>query len=158
MNYVDEFLTLVKSMNDQGVDYVIIGGAALNVHGLVRATEDVDVFIAPEASNVERLKAALRAVWEDPSIDEIVAGDLLGDYPVIRYGPPEGTLYVDILTRIGEVTKFDDLRWESVEIGGVSIRVATPHTLFLLKRSTLRSIDRADADRLAKAFGFDEED
>jgi hypothetical protein len=60
---------------------VLIGGAALNAHGLVRATEDLDVFIAPNAQNVERLKQPLRSVWNDPCIDEIDAAELCGTTP-----------------------------------------------------------------------------
>jgi hypothetical protein len=41
---------------------------ALGFHGLARATGDVDLFIRPEAENIERLQAALRTVFADPSI------------------------------------------------------------------------------------------
>ncbi len=140
------------------MEYVLIGGAALNVHGLVRATEDVDVFVKPASQNIEHLKAALRDLWDDTSIDEIEADDLLGAYPVIRYGPPEGSMYVDILTRIGELAQYDELSWEMISIQGVDVRVATPRTLFELKRNTVRPIDQADAKRLADAFGLGEED
>ncbi|MBA2663154.1 MAG: nucleotidyl transferase AbiEii/AbiGii toxin family protein [Bradymonadaceae bacterium] len=158
MDFIAELLKLIASLNDHQVDYILIGGAALNVHGLIRATEDVDIFVAPIEANIERLKAALRGVWDDPCIDEIMASDLCGDYPVIRYGPPHGTLYVDILTRIGELATYDDLAWESIRVRDVDIRVATPQTLFKLKRGTVRAIDRADAQRLALSFDINEED
>ena len=92
-------LRVIASPNAAGVEYVVIGGVAMNVHGLVRATEDIDFFVRAEPNNVARLKEALRAVWNDPSIDEISASDLCGDYPAVRYGPPTGELYLDILTR-----------------------------------------------------------
>lgn len=157
MDFVAEFLQLLDSLNRHQVQYVIVGGAALNVHGLIRATEDVDVFVEPTHENIENFKDALRAVWNDPSIDEIDAGELMGAYPVIRYGPPEGSMYVDIMTRIGEVAEYDDLDWETVTVRDVDIRVATPKTLYRLKNNTVRPIDRADAQRLAEAFDFGEE-
>jgi hypothetical protein len=46
------------------------------LHRLARATADVDLFVRPDAANVERLKDALRAVFADPSINEISAADL----------------------------------------------------------------------------------
>ena len=140
------------------MEYVLIGGAALNVHGLLRATEDVDVFVKPTPLNIEHLKAALRDLWDDASIEEITPEDLLGDYPVIRYGPPEGSMYIDILTRIGSLAEYDDLDWELISIQDVDIRVATPRTLFELKKGTVRPIDHADAARLADAFDFGKED
>lgn len=38
----EKFLALLKALAHEGVDYVLVGGVALNVHGIVRATEDVD--------------------------------------------------------------------------------------------------------------------
>ncbi len=157
MDFTSEFLRLLDSLNQHQVEYVLIGGTALNVHGLLRATEDVDIFVKPTVENVERLKSALHHLWADASIDEIEAQELMGPYPVIRYGPPEGSMYIDILTRIGELAEYDDLDWEIVSIDGVDIRVATPQTLYQLKRSTVRPIDQADAARLADAFDVGEE-
>lgn len=158
MDFATDFLRLVDSLNRHQVEYVLIGGAALNVHGLVRATEDVDIFVKPTPQTIEALKAALHDLWDDPAIDEIKADDLLGAYPVIRYGPPEGSMYVDILTRVGDRAQYDELGWEEISIQGVDIRVATARTLFELKRNTVRPIDHADAKRLADAFDLSEED
>lgn len=157
MDALDDALRVIASLNRSGVDYVIVGGVAMNLHGLVRATEDLDIFIRPEADNVERLRDALRALWSDPSIEEITADDLCGDYPAVRYGPPEGTLYLDILTRLGKATRFSDLEVEEREVAGVRARVATPLTLYRMKRDTVRPIDHADAAALRAAFGLEEE-
>jgi hypothetical protein len=70
------------------VDYVVIGGVAVNFHGIARTTEDLAVFIAREADNVARLREALHSVFADPSIDEISAEDLCGEYLAVRYVPP----------------------------------------------------------------------
>jgi hypothetical protein len=154
---LDDALRVIASLNQAGVDYVVVGGVAMNLHGLVRATEDLDVFIRPEPQNVERLRRALRSVWDDPSIEEITAEDLCGEYPAVRYGPPTGSLYLDILTRLGEATRFADLDVEEKEIEGVRIRVATPATLYRMKKSTVRPIDHADAAALNTAFGLDDD-
>ena len=156
MDALDDALRVIASLNEAGVDYVVIGGVAMNLHGLVRATEDLDVFIRPDAENVERLRRALRALWTDPSIEEITAEDLCGEYPAVRYGPPEGTLYLDILTRLGEATRFNDLEAEDREADGVRVRVATPRTLYRMKRDTVRPIDHADAAALRAAFGLED--
>ena len=59
------------------MEYAVFGAVALGLHGLARATADVDLFIAPDAANVERLKAALRTVFKDPNIEDIAAEDLV---------------------------------------------------------------------------------
>jgi hypothetical protein len=46
----------------------------------------------------------LRAAYDgDPKVGEIRVEDLLGDYPAVRYYPPGGDLYFDVMTRLGEV-------------------------------------------------------
>ena len=117
---------------------VLVGGVALNVHGIVRATEDIDLFVRAEDANVERLKDALREIWNDPSIEEISAEDLAGDYPTIRYGPPGESFVVDLLSRLGEAFDYDDLEAELVVLDGVTVRVATPRTLYEMKKEVTR--------------------
>jgi len=158
VDYIASLLRLIAALNDAKVDYIVIGGAALNLHGLVRATEDVDLFVAPTSENIERLKIALRAVWNDPHIDEISHEDLCGDYPAVRYGPPEGNLYLDILTRLGEATRYDDLEAETIKVRDTAVRVATPMTLYRMKKDTVRAIDRADAQVLKDAFEIEDPD
>lgn len=154
---LDEALRVVQSFNEAGVEYIVIGGVALNIHGLVRATEDLDVFVRPDEENIRRVRDALKAVWNDPDIDQITAEDLLGDYPAIRYGPPEGTLYLDILTRLGETTAYADLEAEDKQVAGITIRVATPRSLYRMKKDTVRPIDHSDAASLRRAFHIEED-
>jgi len=147
---LDKLLALVRAMNREGVEYITFGAIALWAHGIVRATEDADFFIAPSEANIDRLKRALRSVWTDPSIDEISAEDLLGDYPSVRYGPPDTELYIDFLTRLGEAYSFERLRWQMAEIEGVPIRVVTAEQLHEMKSGTVRPKDRMDAEALRK--------
>ncbi len=86
---------VLEALERERVEYVVFGGIAVNVHGLARATQDLDIFNAPEAANVERLKRALQAVFGDPEIEEIRADDLLGDYPAVQDVPPEGDFHLD---------------------------------------------------------------
>jgi len=157
-----EIVRVLASFEREGVDYAVFGGVALNFHGIVRATEDLDVFIRPNPENVERLRRALRSVYEDPNIDEIDTEDLLGEYPAIRYYPPsseeEDELYLDILTRLGEFADFDRLEIEELEVEGVKVRLVSPRTLYWLKRDTVRDKDRADAAAIKQKFDLKDED
>jgi hypothetical protein len=103
----DRFLDLLKALARERVDYVLVGSVALNLHGIVRATEDVDLFIRPVAENVARLKKALASVWDDPDIGEITITDLARDYPTIRYGPPGEAFVIDLRARLGSAFAFD---------------------------------------------------
>jgi hypothetical protein len=102
-------------MQGEGVEHVVIGAAALNAHDILRATEEVDMMARQTEANVARLRRALRSVWDDAAIDEITAADLAGDYPVVRCGPPEGSLYIDIVARVGEAFPFDAIECELID-------------------------------------------
>ena len=144
-------MKVFEALEDKHVEYALVGGVAVIFQGLPRATEDVDIFIKMDQTNVERLKGALMSLYEDPCIDEITLGELQS-YPVIRYGTPEG-FYIDILARLGEAVTFDDLDVEMVEVHGVKVRVATPETLYRLKKDTVRPKDQQDALFLEKLIG-----
>ena len=154
---LDRFLVLLRALNREGVEYVVIGAVALGLHGLARATEDVDLFVRPTSDNVAGLKRALSAVWSDPDIETIDASQLAGEYPVIRYGPPDGAFTLDILARLGERFEYDDIEAGVVEMEGESVSVATPRMLYVMKRDTLRPLDRADAAALRRAFGLEDD-
>src|ERR1044071_719825 len=103
----DEIMRALRAFQEAGLEYVLIGAGAMAFHGLVRATEDLDLFIRATAENVERLRHALRAVYQDdPNISEISSEDLPGDYPAVRYYPPSGDLYFDVLTPTWRSSEF----------------------------------------------------
>lgn len=124
------------------MEYILVGGLAVILHGVPRVTEDLDIFIKREGANLERLRRALREVFEDESVDEITLGEL-AQYSVLRYGTPHN-YYIDIMDRIGEAFSYGDLEFEIIHGCGLSIRAATKETLIKLKERTLRMVDQAD--------------
>lgn len=154
----DEIIRVLRAFEAAGLEYVLIGATAMGFHGLVRATEDLDLFIRATPENVERLRAALREAYDgDPHINEISSADLLGEYPAIRYYPPTGDLYFDVLTRLGESTRFENIEAEIKEIEDAHIKVATPAALYRLKKGTVRVQDHLDAAALRERFDLKDE-
>ncbi|MGH2748479.1 MAG: nucleotidyl transferase AbiEii/AbiGii toxin family protein [Actinomycetota bacterium] len=154
---LEEALKVLSALEAEGVRYVMIGSMALAAQGIVRATRDIDLMVASDRDNVERIKRALRATFHDDSIDEIGPDDLAGPYPVIRYGPPTGDFIIDLIARVGDAFSFDSIESEELIVEDVRIRVATPEMLFKMKRGTMRAQDRADAESLRDKFGFKED-
>jgi len=153
----DEVFRVLEAFQASGLEYVLIGAAAMGLHGVVRATEDLDLFIKATPENVERLRAALRTAYDnDPNIEEISAADLLGEYPALRYYPPTGDLYFDVLTRLGEMASFETVEAETKTVQGIRIAVATPRALYRLKKDTARAKDREDAAALRERFRLDD--
>jgi hypothetical protein len=147
---------VLAAFEARGVRYAIIGAVAMNLHGLARSTEDLDIFVEPEAGNIDRLKLALHDAIDDPDIDDITAADLLGEYPAVQYVPPEGAFRVDILTRLGAAFRFSDLETERVAYEDVMVTAITPRMLYRMKRDTVRPKDAADAAALRQRFRIGE--
>lgn len=149
---IAKILELLQALHTAGVRYVVVGGVALNFHGLARATTDIDLFVAPDEQNIVTLRQALQTVFHDPEIEQIQATDLLGEYPAIQYAPPSGDFHIDILARLGDAFVFDDIQFEEIIVEGVRVNVATARMLYEMKKDTIRPQDRADADRLCRRF------
>lgn len=154
----EEARRILAAFEAEGVQYVLVGSMAMAAHGLIRATRDVDFFVSPEPENVERLRQALMKLYDDPNVAEITSEDLAGDYPAIEYSPPHGRYSMDILARLGEAFRFEDLESQEVVVEGIAIRVATPRMLFRMKKDTVRPLDRLDAQAIRDRFGLEEED
>jgi hypothetical protein len=154
----DEIIRVLAAFERSGLEYVIIGATAMGFHGLVRATEDVDLFIRATPENVERLRAAFREAYDDdPNVADIRTEDLLGEYPALRYYPPSGDLYFDVLTRLGEAVTFDSIVAETKDIDGIGVHIATPRALYDMKKATARPLDQQDAAAIRARFRLTEE-
>jgi len=147
---------VLAALEARGVRYAIIGAVAMNLHGLARSTEDLDIFVEPEAGNIDRLKLALHDAIDDPDIDEITAADLLGEYPAVQYVPPDGAFHLDILTRLGDAFAFSELETERVPYEDLLVTAVTPRMLYRMKRDTVRPKDAADAAAIRQRFRIDE--
>ena len=152
-----ELKRILAAFEKEDLRYVLVGSMAMAAQGLVRATRDVDFFVAPNPDNVERLRRALKALFDgDPNVDQITAADLGGDYPAVQYTPPHGRYTIDILSRLGEAFRFEDLEAEDVMVEGVRALVATPRMLYRMKRDTIRPQDRMDAETIRQRFGLED--
>jgi predicted nucleotidyltransferase len=143
MEIIEKFYKLLRSLEENDIEYILIGGFAMIIYGMPRFTEDIDLFIKNDSLNIDKLKNALKTIYNDSSID-LLNVDEFNNYSVIRYGTPDG-LCIDLLAKIGEIAVFNDLKYQVVEYEGVKIKVATPETLHFLKTNTMRLIDKKDA-------------
>ncbi len=149
---------ILAAFEREGVRYVLVGSMAMAAQGLIRATRDMDLFVAADPENIARLRRALKTLFpEDPNVDLITAEDLGGSYPAIEYTPPHGLYSLDILTRLGEAFRFEDLEAEAIVVEGITIRVATPRALYRMKRGTARPQDRIDAAAIRERFDLPED-
>ena len=155
----EEIMRVLRAFEAGGLEYVLIGAAAMAFHGIVRAAEGFEFLIQATPENVERLRSALRQAYDgDPHINEISTTDLLGEYPVVRYYPPTGDIYFDLLSRLCGAANFETVDAELQEFQGTTVSVATPLALYKLNKGTTRAQDHVDAAALRQRFNFKNED
>jgi predicted nucleotidyltransferase len=139
-----EFIHL---LNTKSVKYVIVGAWALAFHGRPRYTGDIDIFVAREHDNADRLMEVIEAFGFGQS--GIQRNDFLQVDHVIQLGREPNR--IDILTGITGVT-FDEA-WDSREQGSicdVAVFVISRDLLIKNKRAANRDKDQADVKLLEK--------
>lgn len=139
----DKFLEVLKALKNKQVDYVLIGGYAVILHGSQRTTTDLDIFIRNTDENLLRLREALKSVFNEQSIEEITVSELK-EYSVLRL-ITQDEITIDIISNLCEMFSIDDLIFEDISVDGNPIRVASLETLYKLKQNTNRPIDQEDS-------------
>jgi predicted nucleotidyltransferase len=131
--------SLLKSLNERNVRYVIIGAFAFPFHGYLRATVDVDIFIKPTEENARSTLAALADFGYD--ISGITAGEILSHKLLIR----QYVLETDIHPFAAGVT-FEEV-WQNRKKGmieGVETNIASLDDLIRMKEAAGRDKDLQD--------------
>lgn len=134
-----DLVVLCRALNEAGARYLVIGGFAINYHGYIRATEDIDILVAADPENQRRTRQALE-ILPDKAIRELGEEDFR-DYVVVRVSDE---ILVDIMTAAcGVEYEEASLKIEWANFEGVAIPFATPELLLRLKQ-TYRESDVAD--------------
>jgi hypothetical protein len=142
-----DFRDLLLGFADAGVDFVIVGAHAVGVHGLPRATQDLDVFIRPSRENAERVYRALADFGATLDSVGVTFKDFETPGTVYQIGVPPRR--IDILTEISGVT-FDEAfeAHGSLDFEGRTIRYIGRGALIRNKEASGRPKDLADVERL----------
>ncbi len=149
------YLDLFDALARHGVRHVLVGGLAINLHGVERATMDVDLALAITAANLSRSVDAFEELGLVPvapvpateARDPAAFARWRTDKRMIAFGwrPTRAPgPVVDCLTSLP--MPFDDLwsRATAKRLGTVDVRVAAIDDLIAMKRFAGREIDRSD--------------
>jgi hypothetical protein len=140
-----EFKKLLKSLNSNGAEYLVIGGYAVIFHGYVRTTGDLDVWIRRTPENARRAVEAIQGIGYNPR--GLKPELLLHPGGVLRIGIEP--FRFDIVNQIDGV-EFDECYQRRVQstIEGIDINWISLADLKINKGATGRNKDRADLDYL----------
>ena len=140
-----DFLDFIACLDEQHVDFVLVGAYALGLHGVVRATGDLDILYRRSRANVRRLLAAMQEFGAPAEVIDQQA--LLTPDIVTQFGQPP--FRIDLINAIDGVT-FAEV-WKgavAVAIARRQVRVIGLDELRKSKRATGRKKDKDDLRRL----------
>jgi len=141
----EDFKEFIQCLNSNDVQYLLVGGWAVGIYGHPRATKDIDFLIAVNNKNLAKLQKALLAFGAPPvDLEQFKEKNY-----VIRIG--RSPIQIDIINEADGIN-IDDcyLRRKTIKIDGIDIHLISKDDLIKNKRTSGRSMDIADAEKLEK--------
>ena len=145
----DDFRDFLHELIRADARFLVVGAHAMAVHGVPRATGDLDVWIATDDENVGRVWDALLAFGAPITAMGVGRDDLKRPDVVVQIGLPPRR--IDVLTAITGVG-FDEAWPERVThaVAGIAVPFLGRQALVRNKRATGRLKDRADLEALGE--------
>lgn len=142
------FAAFLKCLNDQKVEYLLIGGYAVILHGYKRTTHDMDIWIAVNKTNPQKIIRALDAYGFD--VDGMDEKIFMEERSIVRFG--DEPLMIEVVTTIGGVD-FDECyrRADTAFLAGVEVPLIALTDLRTNKTASGRAKDLVDLDHLPEA-------
>ena len=151
---------LLERLVEAEVDFVLVGGLAVNAWGYLRATRDVDVVPDSHPENLAKLDVLLRELGG--KVD--VGGRLLDSASISTFLRTGDRTFVrtelgqvDVLQGLPQVPRYEELdaQAKQIDIDGLAVRVCSLEHLLEMKRASGRPRDQDDLEALEAAQGDD---
>lgn len=153
------FDELLRRLAAAEVEFVVVGGLAVNAWGVVRGTKDVDVVVGSEPENLKRVAEVAVAAGGHVQQGEALLGTHISIASAIASGEQvaiETDLgRLDVVQGLDGVPSYEELhsRASEAEILGVTVAVCSIEDLKAMKRTAGRTRDLADLEDLEAASG-----
>jgi hypothetical protein len=137
---LEDLVSICRALNREGVRYLLIGGFAVILHGLVRTTKDIDLLVDPSEENIRRVKRALASLPDNAVA--LIADDDVGRYRVVRVADE---VVIALMAEACGISYAEALAAgiESRRLGDTEIPIARKETLIRMK-DTPRDSDKSD--------------
>ena len=154
-----DFQTIFRELNSLGIDYLVVGGLAVNFHGVPRMTYDIDLMVHLEPENILKLVTKLTQWGYKPKIPvdpRDLADEMKRNSWIFEKGMKALNFYSETLP-IGEIDiiidtpiPYEELRNRAIriELQDERMPVASIHDLIELKLRAGRKQDLADVEHL----------
>ncbi len=145
----DDFRDFISALNESKVEYLLVGGYSVIIHGYSRNTGDLDLWVKPTELNYKKLNKAFN-VFGMPVFDMLLPKFLdIENYDVFTFG--RSPVSIEILTKVKGLN-FDDAFSQSIyfEDEDLRVRLINFEDLIIAKKAAGRPRDINDLDQLLK--------
>ncbi len=148
---------IFRALDEHGVDYVLIGGLAVQTHGHVRTTNDADLMPAPDPANLKRLAAALRSLGArvlNPGEEGApVDAKMLPRATIWQFATRDGG--IDVMHEVPGGRPYAELSERALHVwlGDIDVAVVDLDDLIQMKLARGRPTDLADVAALTDPEG-----
>ena len=165
MYYFDILTALAQAQ----VRYLIVGGLAVNLHGVPRVTQDIDIIISVEPDNVQKLCQALSELDYIPRLPvnplDMATPEILQDWVENRNLKAFSFYHRQQNYRVVDIVLVHPLDFESaferkisLEVQGIPLDLLSIPDLITMKQAAGRQRDLTDVDMLQKALALEADD
>jgi hypothetical protein len=145
----DDFRDFIKALNDSKVEYLLVGGYSVIIHGYSRNTGDMDLWVKPTSENYSKLKKAFD-IFGMPVFDMVLSKFLdTANFDVFTFGRSPSS--IEILTKVKGLN-FEEAYSQSIfyEDEDLIIRLIHFDDLIKAKKAAGRARDLNDLEQLKK--------
>jgi hypothetical protein len=144
-----DFIDLLRLLLDAGAGFLVVGAHAMAVHGVPRATGDLDIWVDPAPANSERVWRALLDFGAPVREMGVAREDLETPGVVVQIGQPPRR--IDLLTRVSGLSFAEAWPSRAIHsIEGLEVPFIGRDDLVRNKRASGRPKDLVDLDVLQK--------
>lgn len=156
------YVEVIEALSKSNVDFMLVGGMAVGIHGYPRYTGDMDLWLRPSHENMTNLKKALNLLgYDSKTIDSILSERPFNHPTPIRIFDEQDLFKVDLMTDIFyDKLSFNDCYSESEIFKNerVSLRIINIDHLIEIKQNVKRYDDNSfkdlnDAEQLKTIHG-----
>jgi predicted nucleotidyltransferase len=141
----EDFRDFIESLNSNKVEYILIGGWAVGLHGNPRTTKDIDFLVESSSRNIKKLQKALYE-FGAPPVDEKHFKTPGNAYRMGRH-----PMQIDVLSHATGIDTAKSLKKAvTITVDKINIRVISIDDLIESKKATGRLQDLADVEKLIK--------
>ncbi|SBT05639.1 conserved hypothetical protein [Candidatus Accumulibacter aalborgensis] len=155
------YLDLFRALDGENVRYVLIGGLALNIHGVERATMDIDLMLAMDAENLAAFRRAAEGLGMTPVLpvsmkdfsDPETLQQWISEKHMLAFALRSQELSAPTVDILVQPKVAFDIAWaRHVEknLGDIRVRLVHIDDLIALKTGTGRQRDVADVNALER--------